>query len=119
MKLCGAADAGDGLIDGLLMPFLSGAAMEHAKAATEMEKGIWKEKISDALRFLHNKDIVRGDAKPDNIFITNGDHELFLFDFDGGSALPRAPACLAGAKERGLRGLERIINFIDNIDMRV
>ena len=115
MKLSGVVEGEDGLIVGILTPFLMGSTLEHVQAATPVEKVRWKKQLKSALEHLHCKSLLWEDGKPDNIFITV-DRELFLFDFDVGRTFPYVPPPeLFGTKDGDLHVLQLVFDFIDNI----
>lgn len=101
-------------MDSLLMPFMSGSSLEHVKSASKEEKKAWKEQISEAVRFLHSKDVVWEDVKPGNVLITR-DGQTCLLDFEGGCTLPYCSLKLVGTKEGDRYAMERLLDFIDKI----
>lgn len=70
------------------------------------------------LHAMHETSPDIGDAKSENIFATSDSHKLSLLDFNGGNTLPYVSRHLAGTKDGDLHGLERIVSFIDNIDVK-
>lgn len=115
MQLIGVVEAEDGDIEGLLMPFISGPTLDKVNTVTDEERKLWKENITSAIRFLHDRDVVWGDAKPHNILIESSSREPILFDFEGGHTHPYVPAKLSGMKEGDLHALELICTCIDEI----
>lgn len=118
MRLCGVVGSGDGFIDGFVMPFISGRALDRIKSATHKEKALWKGKIAEAIRFIHSRDIAWGDAKPGNIMIENESSEPILYDFEGGACPSYVPHKLSATKEGDLHALPLIQQFIEGIPLK-
>ena len=60
VHLVGVTDAGDGKIDGMVLPYLADAKslLTLETAVTSAQKSKWKTEISGAVNFLHKHDIV-------------------------------------------------------------
>lgn len=115
MQLIGVVESGDGGIEAFLMPFIAGPTLDRVVTATEEERRLWKEKITGAIRYLHDRGAVWGDAHPGNILIEGSSREPILFDFEGGNIPDYVPTALAETKEGDLNALRLICAFIDRI----
>jgi len=102
-----------GKVDGMLTDWI-----ENARRVSEMDRASiyeaakWIDQIKNAVNYLHEKGLVWGDAKAGNVLITvNGD--AMLVDFGGGFTEGWVEQRFCETVEGGLRGLERIISFIN------
>jgi len=80
--MCGVVSPSAGLIDGILLPFLSGRTLNTVESATKAQVEQWKEHIGAAIDYLHSQGKVWGDAKHANVMIDD-EGRAILFDFDG------------------------------------
>lgn len=113
--LVGMADAGNGLVDGMILPFIEGVLLSEIKLATNAQKQKWKNQISDAIQFLHAFDVIWGDAKPKNIIVDRKEDKAILIDFEGGWTKGWVDQELSDKKEGDLQGCLRISNYINEI----
>lgn len=117
ISLVGVVDAGNGLIDGIVLPYISGKCLQDVSVVTETQRAKWKREIEDAVKFLHNRGMVWGDAKPANIMIDSRRNDrAILIDFGGGTTKGWVDYELSGTVPGDLQGVARINEFIDSID---
>ena len=114
IELHGVVDAGGGLIDGMLFPFIFGHNLGEMKAATSRQKEKWKAMIIDAMRFLHRHNAFWGDAKEFNIII-NQEGIPILADFGGGFAQGWVEEPLSGTAKGDEQGVKRMLQRIDKL----
>ena len=117
IHLVGVTDAGGGKIDGMVLPYLADAKPLHklGSAVTNVLKRKWKSQIDEAVRFLHEHDIVWGDAAADNVLICGNESNAILIDFEGGFKHGWVDHELGGTKEGDLQGLRHILEFVDSL----
>lgn len=80
----------------------------------------WVKQIKETLAQLHDAGLVWGDAKPENVLITEGDGgvddivngDAWLIDFGGGYTQGFVDKEIAGTVEGDLQGLENIIKYV-------
>ena len=75
-------------------------------SANECDK--WADQIRDAIEYLHDKELVWGDAKPANVLI-NADGNAVLIDFGGGATRGWVDSENYETYHSDLQGLERIV----------
>ena len=68
----------------MVTPFTNGRSLRNTKAATQKQKKYWKNQISEAVRALHENDLVWGDVNARNVMIESGTDRVVLIDFAGG-----------------------------------
>lgn len=117
-QLVGVLDSGDGCVDRFLTPFVPGKSLAFTFEATSSQKAQWKKQISDAVRLLHERDMVWGDVKPDNVMIHSESKRAILVDFGGSYSEGWVDEELNETKEGDLQGVRRIMQFIDRLDTK-
>jgi len=104
---------GEGDVEGMLLDYIPNAtALSDVELLSQEECNRWIKEISDALEYLHAKDLVWGDVKPANVLIRDG--SAVLIDFGGASGFTEG--CIdhrtAGTVEGGQERFEMIVNFL-------
>lgn len=64
----------------IVMEYVDGTPISRLAPASIADVVVWGRQAADALGFLHGRQLVHGDVKPDNLLIT-GDGQLKLVDF--------------------------------------
>ena len=118
ISLVGVVDAGEGKIDGLVLPYVSGTCLGVLNSVTESQRRKWKQQLTDVLAYLHGKGIFWGDAKAGNVMIDEEEDKILLIDFGGGVTKGWVDFELAGSKDGDLQGLSRILKYLDGLDTR-
>eukprot|EP00172_Hildenbrandia_rubra_P000077 Plantae.Rhodophyta-Hildenbrandia_rubra.ctg10356.p1 GENE.Plantae.Rhodophyta-Hildenbrandia_rubra.ctg10356~~Plantae.Rhodophyta-Hildenbrandia_rubra.ctg10356.p1 ORF type:complete len:341 (+),score=45.38 Plantae.Rhodophyta-Hildenbrandia_rubra.ctg10356:3057-4079(+) len=113
VHLVGLVDAGDGKIDGLVLLLISGTSLDKVKLITNGQREKWKREISNGVRFLHENDVIWGDINPGNIMLDGATERPVLIDFGGGRAEEGMET-----KEGDLKGLQQILDYLDNIPLQ-
>ncbi|KAF2275273.1 uncharacterized protein EI97DRAFT_434489 [Westerdykella ornata] len=72
----------------------------------------WARQVTDTLLRLHERGIVWGDVKPDNILIDRHNNDAWLIDFGGGYTDGWVDKDVAGTVQGDLQGLIRILDFL-------
>lgn len=112
-RLVGVTINADDKVDGMLIDWI-----ENARPLSEIETVLAKEaekwigQIKDAIGYLHQKDLVWGDAKAANILV-NMEGDAILVDFGGGFTDGWVEQRFCNTVKGDLQGLERIISFIN------
>jgi len=105
----------DEKIIGYVSAYIEGQTLCEVTEACESQKKKWKHQLRCALQWLHERGIVWGDAKPDNIIVDRKDDGLMLIDFDGGGTDGWVDAELCGSKRGDLQAEKHIQEFIDSL----
>ena len=117
IPLIGVVATEDQRIDAFLTPYINGTTLNHVTNASDDQKELWKCSITDAISFLHARDLVWGDAKPHNVMIEKGTSRPVLVDFGGGYSPGWVDRELSDTRGGDLQGLKRIVDFIDDISV--
>lgn len=115
IPLSGVVETEDGRIEGLLTPYINGLPLRAVKSASEEQKNLWKREITEAILWLHARNLVWGDAKPRNIMIDAVTNHPVLVNFGGGTTFGRVDVNLQNTQEGDLQELKRIVEYIDAI----
>lgn len=115
IHLVGLLSAGEGMVSGMVLPYIQGVPLRCVTSATTREKEQWKMAITEALKVVHDSDVVWGDVKPDNIIINPERDEPILIDFGGGYTRGWIDKELRETKEGDSQALAKILTFIDKI----
>lgn len=118
VHLAGLTVEQDGKISGLLLPFVEGKHLDEIDQARKAEKAHWIDSIKNAVRHVHTCGRVWGDAKPGNIFITDNERNVVLFDFEGGFTPGWVDKQLHETRAGDWQGVNNIITFINKIPER-
>lgn len=105
----------DEKIIGYVSAYIEGQTLNEVSEACESQKKKWKHQLRCALQWLHERGIVWGDAKPDNIIVDRNDDGVMLIDFDGGGTDGWVDAEVCGSKRGDLQAEQRIREFIDSL----
>lgn len=117
VRLFGVTCTADGKVDGIVTtPFIHGTELTATTSATAEQKIEWKKQISDAVRFLHGRNVVWGDVAPHNVLIDKEKHRAVLIDFGGGISRPWIDDSLYETKEGDLQGVGRLCDYINGLD---
>ena len=113
IKLIGIVQAeGSDKIDGMLMDYIENArVLGHVDSVSSDEYDKWTGQISGAIKYLHEKELVWGDAKATNILVCE-DGNTVLIDFGGGYTDGWVDESNCNTPRGDLQGLEAIMLFI-------
>ena len=117
VKLIGVVDAGEGTIDGMVLGLILGNPLSEVVSPSSSQKEKWKRQISETISFLHGIGVVWGDVKPANILIDEKTDDAVLIDFGGGSTKGWVDHHLTETTQGDLQGLNRIIRYLDNLNI--
>ncbi|KAF2467282.1 uncharacterized protein BDR25DRAFT_376225 [Lindgomyces ingoldianus] len=106
-------------IVGLLLSYIDCENMTLSCAAQAGERAShdkWLKQITHSLKELHARQIVWGDAKPDNVLIDMHD-DAYLVDFGGGYTHGWVDKELINTQEGDLQGLQRIAAYLTGLSV--
>jgi serine/threonine protein kinase len=112
IRLVGLVEPADqkGKIQGMLIDFVENArCLRDIEFISSDECDKWAGQMRDAIEYLHEKELVWGDAKPANVLI-NGNGNALLIDFGGGSTKGWVDLENYETYCGDLQGLERIVS---------
>ena len=89
--------------------------LKYVSTASLDEKNIWKNQLTEAVRFLHSLNLVWGDAGDHNIIIDEKTRDLIIFDFGGGISRNWVDNELYETKEGDLQAVSRLHAHIDGL----
>ncbi|RMD41228.1 hypothetical protein DV735_g3890, partial [Chaetothyriales sp. CBS 134920] len=103
-----------GQVIGMLESFIEGKNLYQLSLAntSSTERRIWKRQIEQAITWLHERGIVWGDVKPENVLIDTA-ADAWLVDFGGSWTDGWVDEELAETVEGDLQGLLRLNEFLD------
>ena len=84
------------------------------KSPNEEEKKKWKEQLKSTVQYLHENDIVWGDAHPKNVMIDSRTNDLTLIDFEGGCSPGFVDDDKRDTKAGDTQAVQRICEVIDD-----
>ncbi|RMZ86625.1 hypothetical protein DV736_g6146, partial [Chaetothyriales sp. CBS 134916] len=98
---------------GMLESFIEGKNLYELSLAdtSSTQRRIWKRQIEQAITWLHERGIVWGDVKPENVLIDKA-ADAWLVDFGGSSTDGWVDEELAETVEGDLQGLLRLKEFL-------
>ena len=99
-------------VEGILLHFVDDARVirnVEQLSATDCEK--WTVQITGAVRYLHEKGLVWGDAKPSNVLIDKNDNAVVV-DFGGGYTEGWVDEANQETVRGDLQGLARIVSYM-------
>jgi len=99
-----------GDIEGMLLEYIPNA-LTDVESPSQEECNRWIKEIRNALEYLHTKELVWGDVKPENVLI-RGDGNAVLIDFGGGFTEGWVDHRSAGTVEGDWQGFDRIVKFL-------
>jgi len=98
-----------GKVEGMLIEYIENAlSLRDIEFISANECDKWADQIRDAIEYLHDKELVWGDAKPANVLI-NADGNAVLIDFGGGATRGWVDSENYETYHSDLQGLERIV----------
>ncbi|PNP76459.1 hypothetical protein FNYG_10197 [Fusarium nygamai] len=112
-RLIGVVREDDGLLGMLFTWIPNKGVLSKVRAAAsppELRKR-WASQIQGSIDLLHNKGIVWGDAKAENVLIDQND-DAWVVDFGGGYTLGWVDEDKTGTLEGDQQGLVKIINML-------
>ncbi|GAB0491219.1 hypothetical protein MMPV_002471 [Pyropia vietnamensis] len=117
VRLHGLVGNLDGMVDGILLTYISGASLDQVTEATDEQRTKWIGHIRSTLDFLHGQTppVVWGDIKAANVMIRGGDDRAILIDFGGSYTPGWVDSTLAETREGDEQGFSRLVTFINNI----
>lgn len=111
-------DGYTGRIVGLLLSYIDCKNMTLScavRGSRSGEREKWWMQIKHSVAQLHERGIVWGDAKADNVLIDVHD-DAYLIDFGGGYTRGWVDRELNNTQQGDLQGLGRIKEFLDAVD---
>lgn len=118
VHLVGLTVEPDGKISGILLPFIEGKQLDQIDRASKAEKAHWIDTVKSAVHHVHSCGRVWGDAKPENMFITDNERKVVLFDFESGFTPGSVDRHLQGTRTGDWHGVNNVIAFIETIPER-
>ncbi|KHO10651.1 TPR repeat-containing protein [Metarhizium robertsii ARSEF 23] len=112
-RLHGVVRDGNGLA-GMLFTWINNKGVLSKARANQSSVELrrrWATQISDTVHILHDRNIIWGDAKAENILIDMDDN-AWIIDFGGSYTLGWVDAEKAGTVEGDLQGLSKILSII-------
>jgi hypothetical protein len=101
-------------VEGMLLELIPNSITLDSHDFTHFTKAqcsVWASQIRSAVRYLHDKSLVWGDAKPANILVRPND-DLVLIDFGGGATEGWVDFKKIDTIEGDIEALERIEQFL-------
>lgn len=114
IQLVGVVEVANNEIEGILLPFISGRSLSEITHASADQKTKWKKQVRDAVGHLHSKNLVWGDAKPQNVMVDDEENAI-LIDFEGGNTSRWVDSDIGGTKAGDMQGLQRICELINQL----
>lgn len=114
IRLVGLVEPADqkGKIEGMLIDYVENArSLWDIEFISADECNKWADQMRAAIEYLHENELVWGDAKPANVLITC-DGNAVLIDFGGGATKGWVDLENHETYHGDLQGLERIISFM-------
>jgi len=113
IKLIGIVQAkNSGKIEGMLIDYIENArVLGHVDSVSSHEYDKWTGQIGGAIKYLHGKQLVWGDAKATNVLVRE-DGNTVLIDFGGGYTEGWVDERHCNTLQGDLQGLEKIKSFI-------
>jgi serine/threonine protein kinase len=103
---------GDDRVEGMLLDYVANAReLGKLESLSGDQYAQWSTQIHDAITYLHNKDLVWGDAKAGNVLIREDD-TVVLIDFGGGFTEGWVDLPNCGTMKGDWQGYERIMEFL-------
>jgi hypothetical protein len=115
-RLGGLVIHNDGLsVIGLLVEHIHGSKTldEAAEGSPAEEREKWMQQLRATVKQLHDREIIWGDVKPDNVLI-DSNSDVWMIDFGGGCAEGWVDQELGGTVEGDLQGLSSIEDFMES-----
>ena len=101
-----------GKVQGMLIDYVENArSLRDIELISADECDKWADQMRDAIEYLHAKELVWGDAKPENVLIS-GDGNAVLIDFGGGATKGWVDSENYETYRGDLQGWERIVSFM-------
>lgn len=119
--LLGVVQAGCDTVDKFIIPFIEGTRLRMVRKATEEQKKKWKAQILNAVRCLHERGMIWGDAAPRNVIIEEKTEKAVLIDFGCSLLQEEAGSCSAfeDARSREVLELNSLLSYIDKISLAI
>ena len=103
---------GSDKIEGMLVEYVENArVLGHVDSVSSDEYDIWTCQIIRAIQYLHEKQLIWGDAKPTKVLLRE-DGNAVLIDFGGGYTDGWVDEVNYNTSRGDLQGLENILSFI-------
>lgn len=115
-RLHGVVWSGDGVATGMLFHWIQKKCTlarweARAERSSPLLRKRWADQISSSLAMLHERGLIWGDAKGDNILIDEND-DAWIIDFGGGYTLGWVDKEKAETLEGDKQGLAKILDML-------
>lgn len=103
-------------VAGMLFPWINKKSVLSQAKADQVSGSLrrrWAEQISYTLKQLHDRGIIWGDTKADNILIDEND-DAWIVDFGGSFTLGWVDKEKAGTRDGDMQGLAKIMNVLSD-----
>ena len=102
----------DGNIEAMLLEYITNAqVLSNIDLISADQYRRWTKEIEDGIMYLHNKDLVWGDVKPENVLIRE-DGSVVLIDFGGGYTNGWVDEVNYETAQGDWQGYRRIVEFL-------
>jgi len=99
-------------VEGMIIDYIeNGRSLSDIPSISSEQCDKWTEQIKHAIEYLHQKGLVWGDAKADNVLVDKEDNAK-LIDFGGGFTPGWVDRENDDTVRGDLQGFERIISFM-------